>query len=143
MSRILRRASLVALLAIIALAAPIPSLAAPGESCVNAKITAPFWLPDGQLHAPGTLTLCVVREFSPISNLHRLAVDGNTVGVYLSRKRVAEAADGIAPEVVFERDGAGNLKLLGYSLPERERVLAFRLPAANPAREAPALARVP
>ena len=120
-----------------------PAAAAPSKSCVSAKISAPFWLPDGELHAPGNLTLCIVRSSRPIANLHKLSVDGRTVGVFLSQKRVAEGTGGGAPEVIFERDAAGNLKLLGYSVPERDRVLAFRLPAATPARGAPALARVP
>src|SRR5687767_8530061 len=111
MPRIPRWLSLIAL-AVAALAIPLPAMAVSTDGCVSAKITAPFWLPDGVLHAPGTLTLCNVREFSPISDLHRLAVDGQTVGVFLSRKRVAEGDPvGKSPEVVFERDKAGNLKL--------------------------------
>jgi hypothetical protein len=138
-----RRWLLAAPLAVVALTILQPAAAATLESCVSAKISAPFWLPDGELHAPGNLTLCIVREFSPIANLHKLSVDGRTVGVFLSQKRVAEGTGGGAPEVIFERDAAGNLKLLGYSVPERDRVLAFRLPASTPARGAPALARVP
>lgn len=132
-------------LAVAALAAPIPAEAIPPtDGCVSAKIGAPFWLPDGELYAPGTLTLCNVREFSPIADLHRLAVDGRTVGVFLSRKRLAEGDPaGMSPEVVFERDGAGNLKLLGYSVPEREGIIAFRIPATSRARQAPAVARLP
>ena len=144
MSRI-QRSLLVLSLAVAALAAPIPAKAIPPtDGCVSAKIEAPFWLPDGELYAPGTLTLCSVREFSPIADLHKLSVDGRTVGVFLSRKRVAEGDPaGMSPEVVFERDQAGNLKLLGYSVPEREGIVAFRLPAASRARGAPALARLP
>jgi hypothetical protein len=125
-----------------AVSAAPAAFGASSGGCVSAQIGAPFWLPDGALHAPGTLTLCSVREFSPVSNLHRLAVDGRTVGVFLSRKRLAEGSGGV-PEIVFSKDGAGNLKLLGYSLPEREGVLAFRLPPASPLRGTSALARLP
>jgi hypothetical protein len=123
-----------------ALAAPTPAVSRPSDPCVTAHIDTPFWLPDGELHAPGTLTLCTIREFSPVANLHRVDVDGRTVGVFLSRKRMAEAKGALAPEVVFARDGAGNLRLLGYSIPERDGSIAYRLPAANPAGKASAVA---
>ncbi|HEX5043522.1 MAG TPA: hypothetical protein VFV75_11485 [Candidatus Polarisedimenticolaceae bacterium] len=140
MSRILRRRWLLSIL--MAAAAAPATFAAANDACVSANINAPFWLPDGALHAPGKLTLCSVREFSPVANLHRLDVDGMTVGVFLSRKRVAEGT-GINPEIVFSKDAVGNLKLLGYSLPEREGTLAFRLPPARPLRGTSALARLP
>ena len=132
-----------AAIAVAALAAPIPALAAPAGTCVSAKIPAPFWLPDGELHPAGTLTLCSVREFSPVANLHRISVDGRPVGVFLSQKRQAEGKGAVAPEVVFERDRAGNLKLLGYSVPERGRSIAYRLPAGDPTRRAAAVAYGP
>jgi hypothetical protein len=69
-------------------------------------------------------------------------VDGRTVGVFLSKKRIAEGTGG-SPEIIFSKDGAGNLRLLGYSYPEREGILAFRLPPARPLRGTPAVARVP
>ena len=141
MSRVLRRWLLPSLMAATVLATPA-AFAATNDACVSANINAPFWLPDGALHAPGRLTLCSVREFSPVSNLHRLDVDGRTVGVFLSRKRVAEAP-GVSPEIVFSRDAVGNLKLLGYSLPDREGALAFRLDAARPLRGTSAVARLP
>jgi hypothetical protein len=123
------------------LAAPA-AFGASDNACVSANIGTPFWLPDGALHAPGKLTLCSVREFSPVSNLHRLDVDGRTVGVFLSRKRQAEGT-GLSPEIVFSKDAAGNLRLLGYSMPEREGVLAFRLPTARPLRGTSTVARLP
>lgn len=122
-----------------ALVAPTPAVSAI-DPCVSASIDTPFWLPDGALHSPGTLTLCTIREFSPVANLHRLSVDGRPAGVFLSRKRMAEGKGTLAPEVVFERDGAGNLRLLGYSVPERGGSIAYRLPAASPAKGATALA---
>ena len=142
MSRVLRRRWLLSIsMATAVLAAPAV-WAIGTDTCVSAKIDAPFWLPDGALHAPGTLTLCSVREFSPISNLHKLSVDGRTVGMFLSQKRRAEGTGGV-PEIVFSRDKAGNMKLLGYSFPEREGVLAFRLPPAKPLRGTTAVARLP
>lgn len=142
MSRVLRRWLLPTLMAAAAVLAVPAALGASNDACVSANINAPFWLPDGALHAPGRLTLCSVREFSPVANLHRLDVDGKTVGVFLSRKRVAEGP-GVSPEIVFSRDAIGNLKLLGYSLPDREGALAFRLDPARPLRGTSAVARLP
>src|SRR5262245_21826721 len=108
MSRVLRRRWLIPILmATLVLAVPA-AFGASNDACVSAQIGTPFWLPDGALHAPGTLTLCSVREFSPVSNLHRLAVDGRTVGIFLSQKRRAEGKVAGAPEIVFAKDGAGN-----------------------------------
>ena len=142
MSRVLRRRWLLPILVTTSVLAIPAAFGSEADMCVSARIGTPFWLPDGALHAPGTLTLCSVREFSPVANLHRISVDGRTLGMFLSRKRIAEGAGGV-PEVVFAKDGAGNLKLLGYSLPGRDGVLAFRLPSASPLRNAAAVARLP
>ena len=116
------------LVAVIALAFPAsPALASPSGDCVTARVDAPFRLPDGQLYPAGVVTVCDVRTFSPVRELHKILVDGSSIGLFLSRKRSAEVRSLALPEVVFERDGEGNLTLIGYSVRSAGRNIAYRL----------------
>lgn len=108
-------------------AAAAPAAAAPSGECVTAEIASPFRLPDGALHPAGSLTLCDTRAFSPVAEMHVIRVNGRSAGVFLSRKQAAEAEAGGAPEIVFERDAAGHLDLVGYILTAEGRSTAFRL----------------
>ena len=114
-----------------------PALAAPAGVCVTTQVSSPFRLPDGVLHSAGTLTLCDTVAFTPVSDLHVLLVDGRRVGMFLSRRRTAEASGEIRPEVVFDRDAAGDLDLIGYILPGSGRSVSYQLkahPGASPAQ---------
>lgn len=104
-----------------------PASAGSTGECVAARVPAPFRLPDGVLHPAGVLTLCDAGAFSPVAGLHVLLVDGRSVGVFVSRKRAAEGAAGLAGQVVFDRSAAGDLDLVGYILPSAGRMTAYRL----------------
>jgi hypothetical protein len=71
------------------------------------------------LRPAGTLTLCDTRKFSPVASLHTIFVDRRPIGMFLSRRRNAEAIGEASPEIAFERDAAGTLDLMGYVLPTR------------------------
>jgi hypothetical protein len=116
----------VAAMAIVGTAAPwIPAQGASQGRCVTARIASPFRLPDGVLREAGTLTLCDTREFTPVSNLHMVRVDRRPVGMFLSLRRNAEGVDRTVPEIVFQKDAAGTLTLMGYVLPARGESVAY------------------
>lgn len=114
-----------ATIAIVGTVAWAPAESAPQGTCVTAWITSPFRLPDGVLRDAGSLTLCDTRQFTPVASLHMVRVDRRPVGMFLSLRRSAEGADRTIPEMVFQRDAAGTLTLMGYVLPARGESIAY------------------
>ena len=104
-----------------------PAGAASAKECVSVQIEAPFRLPDHVLRPAGEITLCDSRAFSPVVQLHAILVNGSAVGMFASRIRNAETGPIAAPLVLFERDAAGTLDLVGYVVPAKGRSKAFRL----------------
>ena len=100
--------------------------AAAAQACVSARVGSPFRLPDGVLHPAGTLTVCQARTFTPTSELHLISVDRRPMGMFLSRHGRGEGVGSSHPEIVFRRDGRGNLDLLGYTMPTRGRSIVHR-----------------
>jgi hypothetical protein len=112
-------------------AAPLTE-AAGGQTCVTARVGHSFRLPDGELRPAGRLTVCRLRTYSPVAELHLISVDRRPLGMFLSRSRVAEVrTPPLAPEIVFRRDHQGNLELMGYSIASRGRRIAHRLTALS------------
>ena len=128
-------ASLV-VMAIFALSASQPALAASSGECVTALVDAPFRLPDGLLYPAGRLTLCDSGTFSPVANLHKILVGGSSIGLFVSSRRKAETGPTDAPQILFTRDAEGNLELIGYTLPSSGRSVAFQLKRQNEAWQA-------
>jgi hypothetical protein len=100
--------------------------ASAARTCVSARVGSPFRLPDGGLHPAGLLTVCRARTFSPAAEMHLISVNRRPMGMFVSRNGRGEAVGARDPEIVFRRDGAGNLELLGYSMPTRGRSLVHR-----------------
>jgi hypothetical protein len=120
-----------------------PALAASAGECVTANVNAPFRLPNGLLYPAGSLTLCDYRALSPVGNLHRISADGSPVGLFLSRKRDAETASLLPPEILFNRDAEGNLELIGYSVPSSGHMVVYRLRGYRESLQASAHRRHP
>ena len=138
------RLSAIALLAVTAAALLItqPAVADSSKACVSVRIDGPFRLPDGVVYPAGELTLCDTRSYSPVSQLHVVLVNGSAVGQFQSRRRSTEIGVISAPEVVFEREPAGTLTLIGYILPFGGRSIAFRLKTEGESLQASRRGRV-
>ena len=104
-----------------------PAWAASSQECVTAQVDAPFRLPDGLLYPAGPLTLCDSRTYSPVNDLHKILVGGSSVGLFVSRRRSAEIRSIDSPELLFNRDGEGNLELIGYTMRISGGSVAYRL----------------
>jgi hypothetical protein len=104
-----------------------PAFAGTSNECATVRMDAPFRLPDGLLYPAGSLTVCESRAFSPVDNLHKILVDGWSVGEFVSRRRSAELRSMSAPEFLFRRGVDGNLELVGYTVPRSGRTVAYRL----------------
>ena len=127
--RILTTLRVVAVLAVVASWALAPTSAAEAAAgvCVRVEVDAAMVLPDGSIHEPGTLRICERRAFTPVASLHAMYVEGAPVAMLLSRKRTSETAVDEAPTILFERDGRGRMRLLGYVLPESGTSVSFML----------------
>ena len=90
--------------------------------CVTVDVPADFVTPDRVTHAPGALKLCVERIHSPVSVLHKLYIDGHMVGMHQSRAGRSEGPVESEPYVQFHWNGRGQLLLVGYAWPERDRM---------------------
>lgn len=106
---------------------PGPVWAETGSGCVRVEVSDPIRLPDGRLYPAGSLTLCDSMQYSPVSSLHKTYVNGQAVGVLTSRRRASEMASNARPTVLFQRNGQGQLELVGYVLPGPRRSVTYQL----------------
>jgi len=113
--------------AMVACAMFLPVWGGSSDRCVSVQVPGPIVLPDGSNHPGGTLTLCHVRDFSPVSGVHRLAVDRMPVCLVLSRRVGAETPLGAPPRVLFYRTADGVYRLVGYSYSAGRKVSSFFL----------------
>ena len=98
-----------------------------GEDCASAAVDKPILLPDGSRHEAGLLTLCLTRDFSPVTSLHLAFVDRRQVGQWLGRRGTSESAAGQGPVMVFERQRDGALRLSGYAMPSNRGMVTYRV----------------
>jgi hypothetical protein len=120
-------------LALIALAACAVN-AGERQHCLRAEIDQNFVLPDGSVHPPGELRLCLIRSMSPISSAHHTHVDGHSVGYFMSVKTNFATADpgfAAAPYFEFVRNWHGELELRGYAVTDGTTMLAYDLTKLN------------
>ena len=131
---------LVAGVVAMALTASQTARAGGSGECITARVDAPFHLPDGALYPAGALTLCDGGTYSPAHGFQRIAVQGSTVGLFVSNRRNAEVPSLDAPQILFTRDAEGNLSLIGYTVPSKGQSVAFRSngrPRTSPAIDRP------
>jgi hypothetical protein len=126
-----RPAALALVATVLLLIWAVPSRAADGI-CSSADVDEGFVLPDGSEHSAGRLTVCVTRDLTPVASLHRTSVDGMPVGAFTSRRTGNE---GEGPQYfLFDRDGAGTLRLAGYSCPSGAGAGTFLLDRSGEVR---------
>jgi hypothetical protein len=123
----LTRIGSIAVLVALTLAAASGVALAGQRSCTTAWIAEPFILPDGSEHPAGELTLCIQQRHSPVAFLHETRVDGNPVGLLISRHTTTYGGDLASSFVVFDRLSDGRLNLLGYASAKRDRVEIFAM----------------
>lgn len=96
-------------------------------ACVVAHVPEAYVLPDGSEHAAGALSLCLTQALTPVTGIHRVAVDGHALGMARSRRSLAEDRNIADPVVLFRRIGGGSLELVGYAVPIGGRVWSYAL----------------
>ena len=113
----------------------VPVVAQELDTCVTARIPEAYVLPDGSRHEPGRLSLCLTENLSPVTGLHRVAVEGHTLGLARSHRTLAESRDVTEPLVLFRRRD-GHLELVGYVVRIDRKTWSYVLadPEPEPAR---------
>lgn len=129
------RWTLLAVFLVLSMAAAPAADASETGVCVQAFIQESIVLPDGSLHAPGTIRICLEREFSPVAGLHETSIDGRTIGLFQSRFVLSEGlAEDRRARLVFQRIAEDRLALLGYAVPGRERTAVYWMKETRRAR---------
>jgi len=98
--------------------------------CVWAEVPSPIVMPDGSSHPAGAIRVCLSLEYSPVAGLHKTYVGGEFAGMFLSRRALSEGPaeeDLKSAYFMFQRNGEGELVLLGYALPAGDRFQTFRM----------------
>ena len=114
-----------------------------GGGCVAVQLASPFLLPDGSLHPAGKLTLCTIRDYSPIQSFPELRVNGVAVGYVIGLRRGREGPPPADPLVYFRKTAAGELALIGYTAARGSKMITHvldrdpRLMMASRERTAP------
>jgi hypothetical protein len=126
--RILRALRVLGVGAVVAAAAggANPAQAQDLGQCVRVKLDAPVVLPDGSLHQVDVLRLCLDRKMNPTAGVHEIEADGRAQ-LALSRIGRAEADAAAGAVVVLARNRAGELRLVGYAVPDGERMVTFTI----------------
>ena len=97
-----------------------PNTRAAGQRLV-AQVNEPFEV-DGRIFPAGQLSVREVRDYSPVSSLNQLCVDGTCLSLWLARESKTAGVSS-ADELIFTRNDAGILVLVGMALagePTRE-----------------------
>lgn len=104
--------------------------AAQSSACLRATLDWEFALPDGSMHAPGAIRVCLERNLSPVSGLHKIQTGSQTAGLFRSRSGRAEEDPGEEPGWLVFSDVPGRPPLfIGYSVRWRDRMLVYWLDA--------------
>lgn len=124
------------------LAGTVPSTRA-GGGCISVQLSSPFLLPDGSWHPAGKLTLCTIRDYSPVQCFHEMRVNGVAVGYVIGVRRGREGPPPPDPLVYFRRTTGGELALIGYTATRGQAMVTHlldrdpRLKVASRERKAP------
>jgi hypothetical protein len=99
------------------------TIAAParaGDACVQTRVTEDFVSPDGKVRGPGVVKVCPYWTISPSLRLSRVLLDGNTLGVWMTRAGEGGRFDDGSSAVVLRRLPEGRIALADYYWPGRD-----------------------
>jgi len=92
--------------------------------CATAWVPHPIVLPDGSVHEPGALRLCL-KSVDPISGYYEISINGAALGRWPSRIGESEGPASAHPVAVFKWTDEGNLQLVGFARPNGSRMATY------------------
>jgi hypothetical protein len=104
--------------------------------CVSAELPAPMVLPDGSVHDAVSFRVCMERNLSPVSGLHKAYIDGFPTGFLTSRRVATEGARRLGPPFfVFEKNGdSEKLRLIALAVRDGRKMATFVFADPAPVR---------
>ncbi len=109
-------------LAAVFLGAPVAVPAAFAGPCLSATIDEQVTLPDGSVHAPGEIRICVKRAYSGADDLNTISVGGESLGLFVGRRTLSEdVPKDVDAVMVFERAPGAGLQLVAFGVRDRDR----------------------
>lgn len=92
--------------------------AEPTGTCLSARVPGRIVLPDGSVHPPGDLALCLERHLNPVTEMDRIEVEGMARGLFSGRRSRPEEPI-TRPALVFHRSDNDDWILVGLIRPSR------------------------
>ena len=104
------------------LGAPVAVPAAFAGPCLSATVLEQITLPDGSVHAPGEIQICVKRAYSGADDLNAISVDGHSLGLFVGRRTLSEdLPKDVDAVMVFLRGQGAGLQLVAFGVRDRDR----------------------
>ena len=122
-----RRVRWAVALSALAVLAVSPAWAEGRGSCAIFEIPWAITLPDGSAYEAGDLTLCLQQMWTPASGLHEIRIDGTSNGLFMSRAGESEGQSSRRPVAVFQLNGMGEHRLIGYAWPSGDVMRTYML----------------
>jgi hypothetical protein len=90
------------------------TLAGAGGERLQVHLDQPFQIGE-QRFSSGTITVKTIREYNPSTTLHELWVDGDCLGMMMSRRNDRLRYEAVRDVLHFHRGEAGQLVLVGFA----------------------------
>jgi hypothetical protein len=122
----------------------IPMVAHASDGCLQTRVHESFVSPDGKVRGPGTLRVCPFWTISPTVRLSRVQLNGQTLGVWMSRASEGGRFEKNPTTLTLRRLPEGRVALANYYWPGRDgRPEAPGLRVAELVDASPELATAP
>lgn len=100
--------------------------------CIRAELPKAVVMPDGSVHDPGLLRICMTRRYTPVSGLHEIYIDGTFAGLFVSELGKSEGSvERNDPFLFFRANEDRQWELRGYALPDGNGLVTYRLQSAR------------
>jgi hypothetical protein len=120
-------------LAILAASTAAVSVAGDLGRCATVRVPRQVVLPDGSVHEPGDLRLCM-KSHGPNSGTYEIAVNGRAIGQWPSRIGSSDSSDLKHSLAVFEWVD-DRLALVGYARPAGDKMRTYVFHSYGPVPE--------
>lgn len=95
----------------------IPMVAHTSDGCLQTRVTESFVSPDGKVRGPGTVRVCPYWAISPTVRLSRVLLNGQTLGVWMSRAGEGGRFQKDPTTITLRRLPEGRIALADYYWP--------------------------
>ena len=98
----------------------IPMATQASVTCLQTRVTESFVSPDGEVRGPGMVRVCPYWSMSPTVRLSRVQLNGQTLGVWMSRASEGGRFEKNPTTLTLRRLPEGRIALADYYWPGRD-----------------------